>query len=58
MIKRTLYFGNSAYLSSERPDRVGVFGEYRMDLGAYMDMGMQLSTTFVPRVVTVSGILT
>ena len=38
--------GNSAYLSSERPDRVGVFGEYRMDLGAYMDMGMQLSTTF------------
>ena len=30
----------------DRPDRIGVFGEYRMDLGGYMDMGIQLSTTF------------
>ena len=38
--------GNSGYMTADRPDRIGVFGEYRMDLGAYMDMGMQLSTTF------------
>ena len=30
----------------DRPDRVGVFGEYRMDLDGFMDMGIQLSTTF------------
>ena len=30
----------------DRPDRIGVFGEYRMDLGGYMDMGIQMSTTF------------
>lgn len=29
-----------------RPDRVGFFGEYRVDLGPYVDMGLQLSTTF------------
>jgi hypothetical protein len=29
-----------------RPDRVGLFGEYRVDLGPYVDMGLQLSTTF------------
>ena len=29
-----------------RPDRLGFFGEYRMDLGGNLDMGMQLSTTF------------
>ena len=33
-------------VKTERPDRIGLFGEYRMDLGGYMDMGMQLSTTF------------
>lgn len=38
--------GESGNLRINRPDRIGVFGEYRMDLGAYMDMGMQLSTTF------------
>ena len=30
----------------ERPDRVGFFGEYRVYLGPYVDMGLQLSTTF------------
>ena len=30
----------------DRPNRVGVFGEYRMDLDGFMDMGIQLSTTF------------
>ncbi|MBQ9192999.1 MAG: hypothetical protein IJ156_04700 [Bacteroidales bacterium] len=29
-----------------RPDRVGFFGEYRVDLGPFVDMGVQLSTTF------------
>lgn len=29
-----------------RPDRVGFFGEYRVDLGPFVDMGLQLSTTF------------
>lgn len=33
-------------LTIDRPDRVGFFLEYGMDLGGYMDMGMQLSTTF------------
>ena len=47
--------GHSAYLSAERPDRIGLFGEYRMDLGAYMDMGMQLSTTFGKGVLQYSG---
>ena len=29
-----------------RPDRVGFFAEYRVDIGPSMDMGLQLSTTF------------
>ena len=29
-----------------RPDRVGFFGEYRVDLSPFVDMGLQLSTTF------------
>ena len=29
-----------------RPDRVGLFGEYRVDLGPNVDMGLQLATTF------------
>ena len=29
-----------------RPDRAGLFGEYRMNLDGYFDMGLQLSTTF------------
>ncbi len=29
-----------------RPDRVGFFGEYRVGLSPYVDMGLQLSTTF------------
>jgi len=36
------HFGSEAY----RPDRVGFFGEYRVDLGPFVDMGLQLSTTF------------
>ena len=31
--------------SVERPDRIGVFGEYRMDLGGFFDLGIQLNTT-------------
>ena len=31
--------------SIERPDRIGVFGEYRMDLGGFFDLGIQLNTT-------------
>ena len=37
---------NKDGVTVDRPDRIGVFGEYRMDLGGYMDMGIQLSTTF------------
>lgn len=33
-------------ITVERPDRIGVFGEYRMDIGGYADIGIQLSTTF------------
>ena len=29
-----------------RPDRIGFFGEYRVDLSPVMDIGLQLSTTF------------
>jgi hypothetical protein len=29
-----------------RPDRVGFFGEYRMDINPVVDLGLQLSTTF------------
>ena len=29
-----------------RPDRIGLFGEYRMDINPVVDMGLQLSTTF------------
>lgn len=29
-----------------RPDRVGLFGEYRADLGNFVDFGLQVSTTF------------
>ena len=29
-----------------RPDRVGFFGEYRVDVSPMVDMGLQLSTTF------------
>ena len=29
-----------------RPDRVGFFGEYRVDVSPVVDMGLQLSTTF------------
>jgi hypothetical protein len=29
-----------------RPDRVGFFGEYRVDVSPIVDMGLQLSTTF------------
>ena len=29
-----------------RPDRVGFFGEYRVDISPVVDMGLQLSTTF------------
>jgi len=29
-----------------RPDRVGFFGEYRVDINPVVDMGLQLSTTF------------
>lgn len=29
-----------------RPDRVGFFGEYRVDISPYVDLGLQLSTTF------------
>ena len=36
----------SGGVKAVRPDRIGIFGEYRMDMGAYFDMGMQLSTTF------------
>jgi opacity protein-like surface antigen len=38
--------GKSEGAEIDRPDRIGVFGEYRMDLGGYADIGMQLSTTF------------
>ena len=34
--------GSKAY----RPDRVGFFGEYRVDISPMVDMGLQLSTTF------------
>ncbi len=34
--------GRKAY----RPDRVGFFGEYRVDISPVVDMGLQLSTTF------------
>ncbi|MBR3387001.1 MAG: hypothetical protein IKG84_02060 [Bacteroidales bacterium] len=45
----------------DRPDRVGFFGEYRVYLGANIDVGAQISTTFgqgdvikaVPHTVTV-----
>ena len=51
------YFDNSVFevgitlnhfrqKEAERPDRVGFFGEYRVYLGPYVDMGLQLSTTF------------
>lgn len=29
-----------------RPDRVGLFAEYRVDVSPFVDMGLQLSTTF------------
>jgi hypothetical protein len=29
-----------------RPDRLGIFGEYRVDVSPFVDMGLQLSTTF------------
>ncbi len=38
--------GTKDGISVERPDRVGIFGEYRADIGGIMDMGLQLSTTF------------
>lgn len=31
---------------ADRPDRLGLFGEFRVDMGGYADMGLQLSTTF------------
>ena len=33
-------------LAIDRSDHFGIFGEYRMDMGGFVDIGMQLSTTF------------
>lgn len=33
-------------LKAYRPDRVGFFAEYRVDVDPFVDMGLQLSTTF------------
>ena len=33
-------------LTAYRPDRIGFYGEYRVDIDPFMDMGLQLSTTF------------
>ena len=37
-------FSGSDYVY--RPDRLGLYGEFRVDLGGYADMGLQLTTTF------------
>ena len=38
--------GDKNGLRAYRPDRVGFFGEYRVDISPVVDMGLQLSTTF------------
>ena len=38
-----------------RPDRLGFFGEYRVDVSPLVDMGLQLSTTFGKGSYTTAG---